>query len=70
MRTCARCGGRFPRPGITKDGKVYCCDKCAAGPMAMMPRMALRMLPVAALLVGIGAILGRYATRHPIRKLP
>ncbi len=66
MRTCARCGGRFPGPGVEKDGKVYCCDKCAAGPAQMVPPMALRMLPIAALLVGVGVLIGRYSARHGV----
>lgn len=64
MQTCDRCGGNFPGPGVEEAGKVYCCDKCAAGPRRMMPRMMLRMAPMAALLVGVGLLIGRYSARH------
>lgn len=37
MKACERCKGKFPGPGIEKEGKVYCCDKCAKGPGRMMP---------------------------------
>jgi hypothetical protein len=36
MKVCARCEGKFPGPGIEKDEKVYCCDRCAKGPGKMM----------------------------------
>lgn len=54
MEKCARCGGRFPGPGVERDGKLHCCDMCAEGPKRMMPRI----LPIAALLIGAGALLG------------
>lgn len=70
MQTCARCGGHFPGPGVERDGKIYCCDMCAAGPKQMWPRMALRMLPIAAVLLGVGVLIGRHAgttLRLPLR---
>lgn len=60
MNRCARCGGRFPGPGIAANGRVYCCDKCAAGPSA---RNMLPMLPILAALIGAGAVLGWLAGR-------
>ncbi len=55
---CPRCRGRFPAPGIAQRGKIYCCDQCAAGPRAMLPKMLPRMLAAATLLVTLGALLG------------
>jgi hypothetical protein len=63
MQTCVRCGGHFPGPGVQHDGKVYCCDKCAAGPKQMLPQMLLRMLPMAAFFMTVGVLLGRYSSR-------
>ncbi len=61
---CPRCGGKFPAPGVERHGNIYCCDKCAAGPRAMLPRMLPRMLAAATVLVGVGALLGaRHARR-------
>jgi hypothetical protein len=51
---CARCGGRFPGPGVPRNGRIYCCDKCAARRTA---RKMLRKLPVINALVGAGAAL-------------
>lgn len=56
-QACARCGGRFPGPGVEQHEHIYCCDKCARGPKGMM----LRRLPMAALLVVGGAALGAFA---------
>ena len=50
---CFRCGGHFPGPGIVQHEHIYCCDKCARGPKAMLPRM----LSMAGLLVAGGAML-------------
>jgi GH15 family glucan-1,4-alpha-glucosidase len=60
MRTCARCGGRFPAPGVERNGRVYCCDKCADG----AGRMPLRMLVGAGVCFGLGAALGWAASRQ------
>lgn len=51
---CARCGGRFPVPGVERRGSIYCCDKCAEGPRSMKGRM----LAMPLLLLGIGALAG------------
>ena len=59
MQRCARCGGRFPGPGVERNAHVYCCDKCAAGAGPMM----LRMLAMASTFVGIGAALGWTAAK-------
>lgn len=59
LETCARCSGRFPGPGIGMEGKVYCCDCCAAGVghgVSAGRWMATRMLPVVALLFGAGTL--------------
>lgn len=60
-RRCDRCGGRFPGPGISRNGRVYCCDLCAAGPGK---KMMVRMLPAAAGLLGLGLLLGWSAARR------
>lgn len=59
MQRCARCGGRFPGPGVERNGHLYCCDKCAAGAGTMM----LRMLAMASAFVGIGAAPGWTAAK-------
>lgn len=56
---CAYCGGRFPAPGVQRDGRVYCCDKCADG----AGRMPLRMLVGAGVFFGLVAAFG-WAARH------
>ena len=58
--TCDRCGGRFPDLGIPRNGRVYCCDKCAAGPGA---KDRIRMQSAATALVGLGAVLDWSAGR-------
>ncbi len=62
--TCPRCGGHFTAPGMAQDGKAYCCDKCAAGPRAMLPKMLPRALAMATLLVTGGAFLGAWWQRN------
>lgn len=64
LQTCSRCGGRFPGPGVERQGQIYCCDKCAQGPRRMLPRMMLRLLPIIVLLVGSGTLIGRYLSSH------
>lgn len=54
MHICARCGGKFPHPGMEKNGKLYCCDKCAEGPKGMIPKM----LPMILGLLGLGFLVG------------
>jgi hypothetical protein len=54
VEKCARCKGKFPGPGIEKEGKVYCCDKCARGPKKMMFKMA----PIIAGIFGLGLLFG------------
>lgn len=58
--TCTRCGGHFAAPGVARKGRIYCCDKCAAGPSV---GNMLRMLPVIGALLGAGAALGWLAGR-------
>lgn len=53
--SCSRCGGRFPSPGIHRNGQIYCCDKCAEGPDK---KMMARMLIPAVGLVLFGSALG------------
>lgn len=60
--SCARCRGRFPGPGVERDGKLYCCDKCAAGPNPKM--MLFRMAPMALMVLGAGALAGWLAGRR------
>lgn len=60
MTSCARCGGRFPGPGVERGGKVYCCDKCAEGPN----RASIRKLAMALLPVGSGFVIDRFLIRH------
>lgn len=54
MKVCARCKGKFPGPGIEKEGKVYCCDKCARGPRRMIPKM----IPAVLGIFGLGFLAG------------
>jgi hypothetical protein len=58
METCARCKGKFPGPGIEKNGKVYCCDKCAKGPQ----RMIVKFIPAVLGVFALGFFTG-YLTR-------
>ncbi len=53
------CGGHFPGPGIQQEDHVHCCDKCAAGPHLMRPRMVF----MASLWVTSGVLLGRLTAR-------
>ncbi|MCC7338407.1 MAG: hypothetical protein IT422_25220 [Pirellulaceae bacterium] len=39
MQMCTHCGSHFPGPDVEREGNVYCCDMCAAGPKQMMPVM-------------------------------
>jgi hypothetical protein len=54
MKTCARCKGKFPEPGIEKNGKLYCCDKCAKGPKQMM----FKVIPAVLGVFGLGFLTG------------
>jgi hypothetical protein len=54
MNTCYRCKGKFPGPGIEKEGKLYCCDKCAKGPKIMLAK-----LPIMLIMAGAIFMLGR-----------
>lgn len=54
METCARCKGKFPGPGIEKERKIYCCDKCARGEKKMM----LKVIPAALGVFGLGFFVG------------
>jgi hypothetical protein len=54
METCARCKGKFPGPGIEKNGKVYCCDKCARGAKQMM----FKVIPAVLRVFGLGFLIG------------
>lgn len=60
IERCARCGGRFPAPGVGREGRVYCCDNCAIGPS---PKMMARMLPTVIALLGASAAAGWLAGR-------
>lgn len=60
VEACARCGSRFPSPGVEHRGRLYCCDRCAMGPS---PRMMVRMAPMVVGLVGAGAFAGWLAAR-------
>ena len=64
VQTCARCGGRFPGPGVERNSKTYCCDRCAAGPKRMLPRMILHVAPIALGLIGVGILIGRRLERQ------
>lgn len=57
---CARCGGRFPAPGVESGGKAYCCDKCARGP-GYRPFL---VLAGAGVLFGLGGACGWAAARR------
>ena len=64
----ARCGSRFPAPGVEHQGRHYCCDRCAMGPSPRMKaRMMVRMAPMLVGLVGAGAFAGWLAA-HGSRK--
>jgi hypothetical protein len=60
VEACARCGSRFPSPGVEHRRRLYCCDRCAMGPS---PRMMVRMAPMVVGLVGAGAFAGWLAAR-------
>jgi hypothetical protein len=55
LSVCDRCGGQFPGPGVSLNGRIYCCDKCAKGPGA---KTMIRMLLPATGLVVLGSVLG------------
>ena len=64
VEECARCGSRFPSPGVEHQGHHYCCDRCAMGPSPRMKaRMMVRMAPILIGLVGAGAFVGWLAKR-------
>ena len=64
VEECARCGSRFPTPGVEHQGRHYCCDRCAMGPSPRMKaRMMVRMAPILIGLVGAGAFVGWLAKR-------
>lgn len=71
FETCARCGGRFPGPGIGWHGKVYCCDQCAVQAERSISKagMLLKMLPIAALAVGVGTMFYRYGRAAEGRRI-
>lgn len=59
MHKCAMCGGRFPGPGIQREGQVYCCDRCAQGKkMKAMVALEFGGTLVAGLVAGL--LIGRY----------
>lgn len=60
MLRCARCGGHFPAPGVEREGKVYCCDKCARGPLGMKAGMVAMPL----LILGAGGLAGFWVARR------
>jgi hypothetical protein len=64
MQVCARCKGKFPGPGIEKEGKTYCCDKCAKG----SKKMLFTFIPVLLISIGIGFLTG-HLTYSNILKL-
>lgn len=47
--------GTVPGSGVSRDDRIYCCDKCAAGPNA---KSIARTLFVMGGLVSAGAMLG------------
>ena len=64
IEECARCGSRFPTPGVEHQGRHYCCDRCAMGPSSRRKaRMMVRMAPMLVGLVGAGAFAGWLAAR-------
>ena len=63
MQTCAMCGGRFPGPGIEKEGNAYCCDKCADYHLHKL-HMAAAMAPKVLGILGIGALIGFFIGRN------
>ena len=74
MNQCARCRGRFPGPGVEREGRVYRCDLCAAGLRGMARK---RMRPMWAVILGVAAGLvvlsvaaGYVAGRVDIRESP
>ena len=63
MQKCAMCGGRFPGPGVEREGKFYCCDRCAH-PSRMKAKMLLEFGgPLLGGLAG-GFLLGRYLSKR------
>ncbi|MFH0809628.1 MAG: hypothetical protein V2A77_04040 [Pseudomonadota bacterium] len=61
VEMCAQCGGRFPGPGVGWRGQIYCCDNCAEqSEQANVGSRLMRLLPVAAVVVGAGALIYRY----------
>lgn len=59
MKVCARCKGKFPGPGIEKEGKVFCCDKCVRGFRGMAPKVIPAVLGV----FGLGFFAGYISTK-------
>lgn len=60
LSVCDRCGGRFPGKGVRANGRIFCCDKCAAGPGV---RKMIHMLIPATAFAIFGAIVGWSAAR-------
>jgi hypothetical protein len=56
----ARCKGKFPGPGIEKEGKSYCCDKCAKG----SKKMLFPFVSIVLISIGLGFLTG--SLRHNI----
>ena len=64
LEECARCGSRFPAPGVEHQGRHYSCDRCAMGPSPRMKaRMMVRMAPMLVGLVSVGAFASWLAAR-------
>lgn len=63
LMVCARCDGRFPPPGIARNGRIYCCDKCAAGPDTTS---MIRALGGTGMLMGAAAVAGWLVGRRQL----
>jgi len=66
LKSCARCGGKFPGPGIEIEGNPYCCDVCATGEghAEARERRSVGRWIVALFLLSAGAVFGlRYLAR-------
>jgi hypothetical protein len=64
LKRCDRCGGHLPGTGIRREGHIYCCDLCAAGPGK---KMMVRMVPAAVALLGVGLLLGWSVARNALK---
>jgi hypothetical protein len=52
--------GKFPGPGVEKDGKLYCCDKCLKG----SKKMLFEFVSIVLISIGVGFIAGNLAPNN------